>query len=263
MAINSLDAYVGSCKTPITWMKNAARTTVAGMPFSVFELTTANGVLAVGNVTSGVVRTDLTAGCPTLPAFANGSGYITKTELSADRAMRVRLYDCLWSAGAFNANTNGTVTLSGQPAINGRLPANNYSDTELWYECVTAVTTAQSIAVTYVDQSGNLGHTTGTIATGVTPTLGRMIHLPLAVGDTGVQYVNTVVGTVSTAGTFNLHIMRQLCSIRYDANQRPAINDLLQSMVAIYDTSALIPVFYTDSTTTGSAIELTIEVSYA
>lgn len=62
---------------------------------------------------------------------------------------------------------------------------------------------SQSIAVTYTNQDGVTGRTTGTIAaTGVAPIVGRMLQLPLQAGDTGVQKIESVTSTVSTAGTF-------------------------------------------------------------
>ena len=264
MAIATLDQYMAATKFNASWFKSTARTTLAAMPYSLMELAgVPTGTMPVGNATAGVVRTDATAGFPSLPSFGSALGYITRIEASATVAMRIRLFDQVFSAGTFNANTNGTITLTSQPSFTGRLPGNNYIGTELWYEANAAITTNQSLAVTYVDQSGNLGHTTGTVAFGVAPAIGRMFRLPLAAGDTGIQTINTVVGTVSTAGTFNLHIMRPLCSIRLPiANHCEVLDFLRTGMPQIFDTSALFPVIYADSTSSG-IVEMNIEVAYA
>ena len=84
---------------------------------------------------------------------------------------------------------------------------------ELWVEAVTAFTRNLSIAVTYLDQDGNAG-TTGTVSTGIAPIVGRCIRLPLASGDTGLRTITGVTATVSTAGTFNILIVRPLAKMR-------------------------------------------------
>lgn len=264
MAITSLDTYISATKHLLVYTKTVSNTTVASAPFSMFDIagSPGGGTLAVGNTTNGVIRTDATAGFPTvIDVGANTTPYISRVEFYNTVACRFRIYDCVWSAGAFNANTNGTVTLNTPPLVD-RVVANNFAGLELWYECVTAVTGNQSIAITYRNQAGVDGKSTGTYASGVAPIVRRMFRIQLAAGDTGLMCVNTVVGTVSTAGTFNLHIMRPLWSGRVVAANFGENHDFLRTgMVKIFENSALFPVIWADSTAQGLP-DIEIEVAH-
>jgi hypothetical protein len=165
----------------------------------------------------------------------------------------------LFKAGAyaFNANT----TLASQPSYSTRLPNTDYKGLEIWIEAVTAFTGNLSIAVTYTNQNGTTARTTGTVATGIAPTVGRMIMLPLQAGDSGLQKIESVVGSVATAGTFNVLVLRRLWSGRCRiANDGDNHDYLKTGLVELFDTSALIAVATPDSTSTGIP-ELILEVS--
>jgi len=123
---------------------------------------------------------------------------------------------------------------------------------QLWLECVTAFTGSQSIAITYTNQSGTTGRSTGTVATGVAPTVGRMFQMPLQAGDTGVQKIESVTSTVATVGTFNVLVMRRLWSGRVRiANDGDTHGPDKTGLTQIFATSALYPIIATDSTSTG------------
>jgi hypothetical protein len=202
------------------------------------------------------VPTDALAGYPTIGAI-NNSGYIGKIDYAWTVAGRLHLYDCLFSAGAYAYNAN--ITLASQPSYAARVPNANYRGLEIWLEAVTAHTGSQSIRIQYLDQDGNAGDT-GTIATGVAPTLGRMFRLPLAAGDTGVQRINVVTSTVSTAGTFNVHVMRPLWTGRVVlANSGETHSFARTGLKQIYADSALRVVVQPDSTAAGLP-QLYIEV---
>lgn len=250
MAITTQDAYWGSKKQVIPWNKTTTRTTVASIPFSMFDVagTPGAGTLAVGNTANGVVPTDATAGYPLVNAIT-GIGYLSSVNFANTVASRLAIYDRVFSAGAyaFNANT----TLASQPSYVGRMPNSDYKGTELWIEAVTAFTGNQSINISYLDQDGNSG-TTGTIATGVAPIIGRMLRLPLASGDSGVSQITNVTSTVSTVGTFNVHVMRKLWEGRVlFANHGDRHNPFKTGMPQVYDTSALFVVVSADSTSSG------------
>jgi len=254
MAITTFDGYVGSAKQKITLLKTASRTSIAVSSFSVFDLAgnPGAGTLAGGNTANGVVPTDATAGFPLINAFGGGTtGYLTDFTFGSSVACRGTLYDMLFKAGAYSFNAN--TTLASQPSYASRIPAgSNYNDTEIWIEAVTAFTGNLSIAVTYTNQSGTAGRTTGTIATGIAPTVGRMIQLPLQAGDTGVQQINSVVATVSTVGTFNVLVLRRLASARVRLAGDQSTQGLAETgMVEIFDNSALFLRVDADSTATG------------
>ena len=263
MAITSLDGLIAAPSQRLTYLKTATRATVAAIPFSVFDLAgnPAAGTLAVGNTTTGIVPTDAVAGYPTINAFVGGNtGYLAGVQFGSSVACRIGVFDCLFSAGAFTFNAN--VTLSTQPSYASRvLGGTDFTNTEIWIEAVTAFTGNQSIAITYTNQNGVAGRTTGTIATGVAPTIGRMLNLPLQAGDTGVQKIESVVSSVSTAGTFNVHVMRRLWQGRVRINNDGDAHDFTKTgMPQIFADSALRFVVYADSTSSGIS-ELQLEIA--
>jgi hypothetical protein len=83
MAISTLDGYIASAKQRIPLIKTASRTSVANIPFSVFDLAgnPGAGTLAGTSTAAGVVPTDATAGCPIINAY--GSGTVSYTHLRA------------------------------------------------------------------------------------------------------------------------------------------------------------------------------------
>lgn len=168
------------------------------------------GSFSVGNTANGIVPTDATAGYPNIQ-FGSGSGYITCIDRVANLASRVFLFDRLFHAGSYNFNAS--VTLASQPSYAGRVPNTDYSGLQLWYEQATTATGAQNIAVTYTDQDGNTGATTGTIALASGLALGACLQLPLAAGDSGVQTIESVVGSIASAGTFNIFVARPLAML--------------------------------------------------
>lgn len=253
MAITTLDGYIASAKQFVGIAKTASRTTIAAMPFSVFDLAGNNGAgtLAGANTANGVVPTDATAGCPIINAFGGGAtGYLAKLEFGSTVASRLRLFDLLFKAGAYSFNAN--TTLTSQPSYASRIPDSDYTGTQIWIEAVTAHTGNLSIAVTYTNQSGTTGKTTGTVATGVAPTVGLMIQLPLAAGDSGVQKIESVVATVSTAGTFNVLVLRPLWTGRVAVANAGDSHGLDKTgMPVVFADSALFLQVIADSTASG------------
>lgn len=259
MAITTLDGYIGAKKQQVQYAKTASITTVAGFGVRAFAQTGVPGVgtLAVGNTTTGIFPTNAIAGYPSISAITN-TGYISKVEYFSSVACFMTIYDTLFSAGAFAHNA--AITLNTQPSYVSRVPGSNYQNTELWLEAVTAFTGNQSIRITYLDQGGEAGDT-GVIATGIAPILGRMYQMPLAAGDSGVSRVDTITSTVSSAGTFNVHVLRPLCSMVVASANFGGVLDLMQTgLPQIYATSAISVVNRPVSTASGSPM-INIEVS--
>ena len=264
MAITTLDGLVAAARQSVAILKTASPTSIAATPFSSFAQagTPGAGTLAVGNTTAGVVPTDATAGYPILNAFGGGNtGYIAKVAYNNSVASRIVLYDCLFSAGAFAFNQNAALTAP--PSYSGRVPGGtDFTNTELWLEAVTAFTGNLSISVGYTNQAGTSGRSTGTIATGVAPTIARYIPLPLQAGDSGIQSISgTITATVSTVGTFNLHVMRRLWSGRIATVNGGGVDDWQATgLPVIFDTSALRAIVIADTGTTLGTPELQIDI---
>jgi hypothetical protein len=262
--ILSLDDYIAAPKQRVQWGKTATRPTIAAQWFSVFDLagSPSAGTLAGTSTTAGVVPTDATVGCPVINAFGGGAtGRITKVEFGSTVACRIQLFDLLWKAGAyaFNANTS----LASQPSFSGRLPGTDWKETEIWVEQVTAATGNQAVNVTYTDQGGATGNTTGAVGVGAAPTVGRCWQLPFASGDGGCQVITNVAGTVATVGTFNVLILRPLWSGRVRLANDGDVHDMLRTgMPEVYADSALYCMIAADSTSSGIP-EMTIELANA
>lgn len=262
MAITTLDGYIAAIKQVLVYSKTASRTSVAAIPFSVFDLagTPGAGTLAIGNTANGVVPTDATAGYPAINAFSGANkGYISQVKYNSPVACDLLLYDCIFSAGAYVFNAD--VTLASQPSYSSRVPGGtDYTGLELWIEAVTVFTGNQTVQINYLDQDGAAGDT-GAIATGLAPTVGRMLRIPLASGDNGIQQITRVRSSVSSVGTFNVHVMRPLWMGRVIAANYGEAHDFLKTgMIQIFADSALRLIVQADSTAT-STPWLNIEVA--
>jgi hypothetical protein len=254
MAITTLDGWVAAAKNYISLAKTAARTSVATAWFSVFDLAgnPGPGVLAGTSTTAGVVPTDATAGFPVINAFGgSNTGYLSQVDFGNTVACRLKLFDVLFKAGAYAFNA--AQALTAQPSYSSRVPGGtDFGDSQLWIEFVTASTGTQSVAVTYTNQSGVAAKTTGTVVT-VAGTVGRMVQLPLAAGDTGVQKIESVTGSVATAGTFNVLVLRPLWSGRCRIANDGDVHGLDKTaMPIVYADSALMLAVNADSTSTGA-----------
>lgn len=253
MAITTLDGLIAAPKQRVQIVKTASRTSVAGAWTSVFDLAgnPGLGTLVGTSTTTGVVPTDLTAGFPLLNAFGGGSlGYVTGVEFANSVACRVMLFDMLWKAGpySFNATTSANTPTSYASRVPG---GTDFTNTELWLEQITAGTGVQNVAVTYNNQAGTTGRTTGTVATAANA-VGRMWQIPLQAGDSGVQGVTGVVGSVATAGTFNILVIRPLWVGRVNVANFGDIHDYLRvGMPQITAEAALGIAVLADSTSTG------------
>lgn len=259
MAITTLDGLIAAQASAqrIRLYKSSARTTVANIPFSMFDVAgmPGAGTLAGANAANGVVPDDTVAGFPSINAFSGSNlGYALRIEASNTVASRIAIYDCLFKAGAyaFNADT----TLASQPSYAARCTFHgsgspDYKGTELWIETVTAFTGNQTVQINYLDQDGNAGDT-GAIATAVAPTIGRMLRLPLAAGDTGVSQITRVRSSVSTVGTFNVLVMREIGEARIRvANDQIVQGYDLTGLQELFASSALFMVVTADSTSSG------------
>jgi len=264
MAIQSLNDYIAAAKQRVPFIKTAPRTTIAGMPFSVFDLAgnPGAGVLSAGNTANGIVPVAGQAGYPLLNTFGVGAlGYVSGLLLNNTVVSTAFFFDRLWKAGAYVFNAD--VTLASQPNYDSRVPNLNYTGLEIWVEQVTAATGNQAVNVTYTNQAGQTGRQTGAVGIGAAPTIGRCFALPLQAGDTGVQRIERVVGSVATAGTFNVMVLRNLAAGTIPAVGISDIQDLLRTGLGqIYNTTALYALVMATSTSSGLPIAQ-IEVANA
>jgi hypothetical protein len=252
MAIASLDDYIASNRQELTWFKSATRTTVASVPFTLFDLAgqPGAGTLSPGNTANGVVPTDATDGYPVINAFSGSVGYLTRVTWDGSVSGNISMFDRLFVAGDY-AERAETTTAS-DPRVAARGPNSNYNGRELWVECVTAHTGILSVQINYLDQDGNAGDT-GVFSLGTANILGRCTRIPLATGDTGIQSITRVRGTVATVGTFNVMILRPLWRGRVAIANGAYKDDMLATgMPQVYTNSALYFLVDADSTSSGT-----------
>ena len=254
MAITTLDGLIGATKQRVRYTKTATRTTVANGWFSVVDLAgqPGAGTLAGSSTTAGVVPTDATAGYPLINAFGGGaSGYLGRVAFGNTVACRIAVFDRLWLGGAYAFNANTGITAP--PSYASRVPGTNYAGLEIWCEQVTAATGNQAVTVTYTNESGTGTRSTGAVGIGAAQTVGRCWQLPLQSGDSGVQEIDNVQGTVATAGTFNVMVLRRLAEGRVPiANglDRQSVIDV-GALLQVYADSAFYVLVAADSTSSG------------
>jgi hypothetical protein len=252
MSIATFDQWIAGAKQIIPFSKTVARTTIANAWFTILDVAgnPGAGTLAAGNTANGAVPTDATAGFPPIN-FSTGAGYLSDVDYGSTVACRLAIFDRVFHSGAHNFNA--TDTLASQPSFGARMPGSSYVGTQIWYECVTAITTNQVVTVTYTNQAGVAGRTTGAQAFGVAPTLGRLIQLPLQAGDSGVQKIESVTSTGATVGTFNILVLRPLWSGRVtSANAGDCHGPDRTGMPQLYSDSALMVAVNADSTSSGA-----------
>lgn len=227
MPLTGLDSVIAGYKQRLYYTKTNSVTTVAGLPYTLIDRAgnPAAGSLNPNNTTNGVVPTDATSGFIPIAAFAGSNkGYISRVELSLSAAGTIELYDVLFWAGQTTIPTSGTttVTLTSIPDFSGRVPyksdgtTRDWSCVELFVQASTALSNhAHSTSITYTDQDGNGSASTGNMSTQNIP-VNRLLRMPLASGDSGVQALTgyAVNGATSSTGSVSVLAMRKLCAIR-------------------------------------------------
>lgn len=272
MAITTLDGLIAAYKQKLLLFKNNSITTVAGQPFTLFDRAgyPPAGALNPSSTVNGTVPTDATTGFPNIQAFqGSNKGYLTRVEVNAPVGGSIELFDLLFYAGATTIPTAGTttVTLASQPSYSSRLPlkgdgvSTNWDEAQLWMWFSTAGgNQAHSMAITYTDQDGNTGATTGNLST---QNLGvnRLQRFPLASGDTGVQKIESyaVNGVASATGAVVALVMRSLGVYRVNPGGLVYGPDQT-GMPQVFAGSALLMACWMDSTSSSTPY-VNIEIS--
>lgn len=258
MAITTLDQLlVSAARQTVSYKKTAAITTVATAWFSLFGVAgdPGAGTLTIGNTSAGLVPDDTVAGFPPINTFGGGAeGAIGRVAWGSSVASRLKLLDRVYHVGSVSLLALATTTLASQPSYAARLPSTDYSQAKIFLEINAAVSaTATTVTVTYTNQAGTAGRTTGAISVNGL-TANRVLVLPLQSGDSGVQKIETIVvgGTVATTGTVNVVVARELWSNKVRvANDGGMDGPDLTMGVRVFDTSALWMIVAPDSTSSG------------
>jgi hypothetical protein len=256
MAILTRDNIVAAASQCIQFTKTGTLANTVGLgwhsPFAVAG-TPGAGTLAGLSTAAGVVPTDAVGGYPLINAFGGGAdGVIDRINFASTVACRIAIFDRLFVAGAyaFNANT----ALSGQPDFSARVPNTDYKGLELWVEGVTDSTGNLAVNVSYENETGVGGgvRTTGATGIGAVVRAGRCFQLPFQAGDRGISKITNVAGSVASAGTFNVMILRRLWAGRVKFAGDGDVHDYLKTgLPRVYADSALYMMIAPDSTAIG------------
>jgi hypothetical protein len=256
VAITTLDGVIAAAKQTIVYTKTGALTTVAAVPFDPFAVAgnpgagTLAGHSATPSQNPGLVPVDTDAGYPPINSFGGGNtGYLAKVSFASSVACRLALYDCLWIGGAYAFNANVNVS---SPSWAARVPGGtDFTGLELWAVGVTAGTLVQNVNVSYTNQA-DAAKSTGAISAGVALTVGKAWQLPLQSGDNSVKTITNVTGSVASAGTFNVMVLRPLWDGRVKIANDGDTHDMLKTgLKQVFDTSALMMLVAADSTALG------------
>ncbi len=151
------------------------------------------------------------------------------------------LYDRLLHVGGLNGTSTSAQTVGGSITRN-----TSGENNQIWLEIFTSVgTTSTTVTASYTNQAGVSGQTTIAIPVGNTGKREseRMVKMPLADGDTGVQSVQTVTlaSTTGSVGNFGIVILRPITSVHIEGPGCAAFREFMSDgpMINIPDDACL------------------------
>lgn len=274
MPISSLSDAVlkltgGSNGNPeaIWWFKDPTSVAYTVTLGRMYSLWTYAGNPCVGTApTASAVPTNATDGSM---RQTNASGGRTKYLTGLYAMMKIQgaliLYDRLVHQAGLSGTTTGAQTTNLPTSALTRYSGAASVGNQIWLEIYSPVgTTATTVSATYTNESGTGSKTTPLVTFGGTGELEqtRMIHLPLATGDTGVRSVESVTlsaSTVSAAGNFGVTIVRPLALIANISSGAGAVTDYITGKpgpVPIAD-NACLALMYDPASTTQASFFLT------
>jgi hypothetical protein len=213
---------------------NAAAATVTGRWTSFWQY---NGFAAGGAVPGAASNPDNTTVGSLLQGSPGGGRQqwllgVTATALNAGT---LYIYDRLGHRGGLSGTSTSAQTVN--------LSAARYTDTAsagniIAVEIFTQIGgTSTTITASYTNQDGTDGRTTAATLFGATGfrEAQRLIFLPLASGDTGVQSVQsiTLAATTGTAGDFGVVLMRPILSVPLSTAGVGTARDLISGIPSV------------------------------
>jgi hypothetical protein len=211
---------------------NAAQAPVAGRWSSLWQYNQfPNGAGATPGAAANPVRTDAGSFMQTNPG-AGKQKWLLGLEAATQAIGTLMLYDRL----AHQGNSSGTSTSAQTVSASAvRYTGSASAGNQIWLEIYTAIgATLTTITASYTNQAGTSGRTTPAVQIGGTGLneAQRMIPLPLASGDTGVQSVQsvTLAATTGTAGAFGVTIARPLLILPCGGQASGGVRDCLAGL---------------------------------
>jgi hypothetical protein len=203
------------------------------------------------------------------PLFSAGSGYVPddttngafpfpnnlQTSLgrifvSGATTGAFTLYDRVWACSGFNTNITSAQNIV-TPNLPGR-QGGNYAGLEAWLEVYTAPgATGANWTIGYLDQDGNA--TTMVYAHPANAeTVGQMMPLPLAAGDTGVRVPTSFTCSVAsgTPGDIGITLMRRIVEIPIEIKGN-VLDMFGVALPPVPDDACIAPMVFCSTTSTG------------
>jgi hypothetical protein len=234
MAIASTNDLFAAYPQRIRFYKSGTRSSTAGFMYTTRDLigyprsnppTNGAGSLVLSNI-SGMTAAGLkpqgdNTNAPIwgVPEIFSNTGRYHLSQFDANGigtgAGTLMLMDLLWAYGTITTNTTVNVLSTGSTDISARVPKKadgttpDYSGVGIMVEVVATLGASAAITVTYTDQDANGGHTTNSVTLGALGA-GRVVFIPLAIGDKGVKQVETIVTTNISTGQLNVFLYREL-----------------------------------------------------
>lgn len=256
MAIATLAAYKIAAQFPEQrrHISKAAIASVVGRSYSLW----ATGADAGAAPTTAVAPTNTTSGA--LGQINGGASALRLigADVAAGAPGMVVVCDRLSHQGGLSAIVTGAQTTNLPTAALTRYTSGVGVMLGLEVYTVTG-TTATTVTCSYTNQSGSSGQTTPVTVFGGTAfrEAGRLLILPLASGDTGVQAVANVniVATTGTAGNFGVTLFKPLFAMPIPTTEYWTYDPLLTctaNLPDIVDGACLFFVVVPSTTSTGA-----------
>lgn len=262
--IASLDDYLSKNRQKISYYRGTPTTVVANKPFTLFHLAGSPGAVSwYKSYTGSLVTSGISNDGIFIPAVTGATSCnLVGLKYYSTVVSTVTLNEIVGYCGTFYATPNTYSGITGGP-VDTAISYNStpYYDTQLWINIVSPVTGTLNVNITYTNQDGVAGRTTGVQGTGITA-LGALYRMRLQAGDYGIRSIQSVVSSVSTAGNFNVLIVRELTTIKVSTVNEVVCKNLVDLGLPIITPSstALLP-FYTFGTTSSGLSTLEIEIA--
>jgi hypothetical protein len=180
------------------------------------------GSTTLGQAAAGVVPVDSDTGYQTFTNPGSGSTYLAGVSGVSAASGVIVIWDNVWTWGSGGSGWSVTTTTAQNTTSPAALtrPDSTGANTEAWLHILATMGSGAATPVlSYTDQDGNAGATTGTMGYNSASIIGSMYNFPLAAGDSGVRSVQSLTLSVSmTSGTARVCIMRRLATLPCVAN---------------------------------------------
>lgn len=270
MAISDMSGVASAAANAqqLIWSK-ANVTAVAGRMCSLWSGAGAPGVgsTTLGQAATGTVPTDASTGAMPYTNAPSGQMYLLNMEAQGSGTGTVFLWDLVWTWGSGGSGWSVTTTTAQNTSSPTALtrPDANGADIEAWFEVLATMGAGAATPVlSYTDQDGNTGNTTGTLGYNSAAIIGSMYQFPLATGDTGVRSIQSLTTSVSmTSGTARINLMRRLATVPITVAQVEGGKSWDRvALPKIYDDSCLMITLLPTSTTSGP-LQVKLDIGYA